>query len=294
MIRVQVLRCVRNSSEMNLLLVLLLAHLLTATLAVLEEVGVNAWRDTGVDISIYANPVFSGSAVIVNRSKSLNVRIPVDSLSNQPFSVEAHGSVFVAGLQRLKFACDFAKAIAALFWVDGHLVCETGIRSTRGIISGVDNPLNVLSKKTLPFRLHLVEPKGLDVLEFAIQVFGAPVNDNSRDFWKSVATFSPYLADVEITREVLQRTLSTGWGTWLHRDVLTIAKLPENYAIGLSLCGVKTHECIRSSRISRQSAPFIRVEEHAYDRSFASYHLAHKEGCNVTVQFAGGEHLTVR
>lgn len=259
--------------------------------AFLDTATIGLWDTTGVSVRVYDNPVYARKPVISTTVPTLNFTLPVAELVAQPFSTKVTGTLPVAGWKALDFSCKFGSALAALFWVDGHLVCDTGIYFPTNKVRGVDNPLQVLSKTLLPLRLHLVLPAGTPLLQVDIQVLGTKIKGGHAGI--PLTSFIPQLPAVEKKREALQQGLLQGWGTWLHRSVLTVVKLPENYAFALSLCSLRTNECVRSSRISRSSAPYIRVEEHAYDRSYAAFHLAHSAGCNITVELSGGAELSV-
>lgn len=92
-----------------------------------------------------------------------------------------------------------------------------------------------------------------------------------------VDALGPTLPVAEAQRDLLQRTLATGWGPWLHSNMLPMVKLPDAATISPSLCSATTKQCVNAAvPDGARPRPFnkpgveTRVGLHAFDRSFVS------------------------
>lgn len=104
-------------------------------------------------------------------------------------------------------------------------------------------------------------------------------------------TFHPTLASPEQRREQLQRRLKQGWGYWLRSNILSIVKLPEGITISFQFCKVHRHRSSSSSYTEPEEEcldlavpdlqDVVRVDLHAYDRSYSSYNISF---ANRTIQ----------
>ena len=56
------------------------------------------------------------------------------------------------------------------------------------------------------------------------------------------AALAPALPPAEQQRRALQRGMARGWGSWLHRDALSIALLPDSAVLTTMLCRISTGE----------------------------------------------------
>ncbi|KAG7371466.1 hypothetical protein IV203_020036 [Nitzschia inconspicua] len=95
-------------------------------------------------------------------------------------------------------------------------------------------------------------------------------------------TFHPQLPLPEQRREELQRRLKQGWGYWLRSNILSIVKLPEGLIVSFQFCIPKrnmssshsnnTEHCLELAVPDLKDV--VRVDLHAYDRSYSSYNIS--------------------
>jgi hypothetical protein len=98
----------------------------------------------------------------------------------------------------------------------------------------------------------------------------------------AVATFHPQLPVPEQRREELQRRLKQGWGYWLRSNILSIVKLPEGLVLSFQFCRLSRHSTGTPHNFTTQcldvavpdTKNVIRVDLHAYDRSYSSFNIS--------------------
>ena len=110
-----------------------------------------------------------------------------------------------------------------------------------------------------------------------------------------VAQLSTGLPDEEQSRRQLQREGSAGWGSWLHRDILSVVLLPDSAVVTVMICRISTGICLQNAQIdanggsagkagptgdvynARAQHQFVRVGRHAMDHGYVEG--MRKEGC---------------
>eukprot|EP00750_Incisomonas_marina_P011382 INCI16371.1.p1 GENE.INCI16371.1~~INCI16371.1.p1 ORF type:complete len:914 (-),score=108.51 INCI16371.1:2333-5074(-) len=103
---------------------------------------------------------------------------------------------------------------------------------------------------------------------------------------------SPTLPVPEATRDSMQRSLASGWGPWLHNNMLSIVKLPEAASITTELCHIPTGKCLTVARpdgsTQGQGMPDVRVGLHAFDRSYVQFFFGSSTfpKVNVSVEYS--------
>lgn len=103
---------------------------------------------------------------------------------------------------------------------------------------------------------------------------------------------SPTLPVHEATRDSMQRSLASGWGPWLHNNMLSIVKLPEAASITTELCHIPTGNCLTIARPDGskqgQGMPDVRVGLHAFDRSYVQFFFGSSTfpKANVSVEYS--------
>eukprot|EP01079_Euglenida_sp_SAG-EU17-18_P002855 gene2855-3450_t len=106
--------------------------------------------DDVVTLNVYENTALAGSP-----SKTSETPLTFELPGPSPFSAEAIGTLEVQDGVEYTFDCKFSGADLAFFFVDDHLVCQSGAYSPAGKVNGIDNPLRKLSKAVLPVRLEI-------------------------------------------------------------------------------------------------------------------------------------------
>ena len=180
------------------------------------------------------------------------------------------------------FSCAFESATLGFVWVDGHLVCQTGAYDLAP--GSGDDPLPVRRNASVAFRAHL---------------YGA--NASARVLWGQggaalapipAAALDAALSRGERLRDDTQRRASRGWGHMLHRNMLTMTKLPAGVALTTALCRLSTGACVDVAvpdGISRCGAR-VRPGPYAIDRSYGEYSFGMNATLsNVSVAFSVGD-----
>jgi hypothetical protein len=88
-------------------------------------------------------------------------------------------------------------------------------------------------------------------------------------------SLGPALPPAEAQRDKLQRMLATGWGPWLHSNMLPLVKLPDAATVMPELCRKSTGVCVTSAvpdgarpHPNNKPGTETRVGHHAFDRSY--------------------------
>eukprot|EP01045_Picozoa_sp_COSAG04_P000646 COSAG04_NODE_17_length_40288_cov_9.152728_2_plen_784_part_00 len=109
------------------------------------------------------------------------------------------------------------------------------------------------------------------------------------------ASLSPSLPVHEERRDSVQRSLTRGWGAWLHHNMLAIVKMPEAATITTQLCSVSTGACLSimtPDGISKRAAGAkgVRVGHFAWDRSHVQFFLGPARGvsANISIEYSVG------
>ena len=87
----------------------------------------------------------------------------------------------------------------------------------------------------------------------------------------SSAVLTPALPAEEAQRDELQRSMTTGWGAWMHSNMLAMVKLPDNAVVTPKVCLAGSSTCISSAvpdgakpRPGNKPGVSTRVGLHAY------------------------------
>ena len=117
------------------------------------------------------------------------------------------------------------------------------------------------------------------------------------------ASFHPDLPSYEQKRERLQRKLKQGWGFWLRSNILSIVKLPEGILVNFQFCHhqrvrldstipgrnqLYIHELQEEVECLDTAVPdskgIIKVDLHAYDRSYVAYNITLKQKISMQLE----------
>ena len=196
-----------------------------------------------------------------------------------PLQANATAAVF-------SFACAFSGLTQAYVWVDDHLVCQLGAfnNSANGATDAANFTLR--SKQAgLPVRAHLYAAAP-GAPAFAVQ-WCAPGGACAP---LPAAALAPALPAAELSRRALQRGALQGWGSWLHRDVLSLALLPDSAVLGLQLCHLPSGLCLQATPIDGNggsATPRVRVGSHPPSHAYSQAYVAHLL-LNVSIEYAVG------
>jgi len=217
-----------------------------------------------------------------------------------------------------EFDCRFEKTSTGFVWIDGHLVCQDSNAFRPNPPGFVDNPLLVSPRhqeasghnysRSLPFRAHIMSndtscQQGIASLSVTLKRMNAIKEEDSSDTITPTTSTNtvtprrlqeqnntapnlhrwlPSLSQAESQRDLLQRTLGYGWGSWLRHDMVSLVQLPQGIVLTPQLCHVPSKECLD---FAIPDLGKVRVGLHAYDRSYVSYHMAYKD-VNVTMEYS--------
>jgi len=192
------------------------------------------------------------------------------------------------------FSCELDPCVRVAFvWVDDHLICSAGpyVPPPNSSDGSQANPIYYRlgsARRSAVVRAHFyVSSKTPPNLTFSLQwCEAAAPSAGCAPAPIPEAALAPGLPPLEATRVALQRGLASGWGLWLHGDVLSIIGLPSSARLKLLLCRVSTSDCLLHVG-SMHPAGALRVGLHAHDRSIAQMFVAHA-GLNASVTVLGG------
>lgn len=99
------------------------------------------------------------------------------------------------------------------------------------------------------------------------------------------------LPPAELSRRELQSKAIARWGSWLHRDILSVVLLPDSAAVIVQLCHLPSKLCLTSTTIDGNggfNTPPVRVGAHAIDHSYSQMFVSFL-GLNVSIEYAVSE-----
>jgi hypothetical protein len=288
-----------------------------------SRVGSTAKTPQGLTLKTYTNMALAGppatTTVVGTASCSLPGGSPFSAELVGTLAFPPGGGMF-------HFECTWTNTTVGFVWVDGHMVCQDGhaYRPDAGKIDN-PLPVNLFNRTkgvvaSLPFRAHVYSGGGtadtavgvhvtwttLSAVEHEALIGRAAAEAAGAAGERAVeasaaaermlaalphaalpaAALAPDLPAAEQQRDTLQRGLATGWGSWLHENMLPLVKLPEAAVLTPAICSKVTGECVDSC-IPDGARPFptskpggveTRVGLHAHDRSYVQYY------------FGGGQH----
>lgn len=243
-------------------------------------------------LHVYNNTGLAGPALRSSVVRGAVIEVTADG----PGSAELVGTIAFPAAGRFGFDCGFTAAAAAFVWIDGHMVCQGG-----GVYApapgSMDNPLWVRRLKPVPFRAHAyyaaAAARGGRAVGLSVRWSGSDAPGGAAQPIPAEA-LAPALPAAELLREQLQRGLQRGWGPWLHRDMLTLVKLPEGAALTTQLCRKSTGACIElavpdGARQQKGNCE-TRVGLHAYNRSYVHFYFGPSADrdvdANVSVEYS--------
>lgn len=220
------------------------------------------------------NTALAGAGAL-SALESLSLTLP----GALPFSAEVSGSVsprLASNATWWSYECTFRNIEYAFVRIDGHMVCQHGAYNNTGSDGrGLD-----------PGRFQLRSKKSglaLQASFYHTQASAAPAvaelrwceeGDSTRCVLLPSEALSPALPEPAQQQRAMQRGMAQGWGSWLHRDALSIALLPDSAVLTVMLCRMSTGECLRQSNIDGNGGGIdpthpVRVGSHAIDHSYS-------------------------
>ena len=270
----------------------------------------------GVTLHIYDNMGLAGppsSTTVINTTAFY---MPANK-ELIPFSAEMIGTLlFPPEGSIYSFVCDWFGSTMGFVWIDGHMVCQDG-NVYRPSKEDTDYclPINMYPSSSkgvvagLPFRAHFyyngttggkrpTDSIGLSVHWISSSVCRISSTLSSAAVPIPTTSLYPKLPDYEAMRDRFQRRLSSsGWGPWIHSNMLSLVLLPDATTITVMICQASnTSNCIESA-LPDGARPFpstddllasIRVGHHAYDRSYVQFYVGPSPTIplNVSVEYS--------
>ena len=277
---------------MLLLLSLQLLPLAAAAAAVVAPPPPPAAASGTLSLDLFANSALAGPPLRTLAVPGAAVSLPLGEAAGL-LSAELSGTFAppLAAGSAWDFACVNVAGLARLFvWVDDHLVCQLGAynNSANGVMDAANFTLR--SKGLLPVRAHLYPAAG----------GGAPGGGNATFElqWcpppsRACVPLPPAALDAalpppELARRALQQRAASGWGSWLHRDILSVVLLPSSACVTVQLCHLPSGLCLESTQIDGngvQNIPPVRVGAHTLDHGYSQAYVAFLT-LNVSVEYA--------
>jgi hypothetical protein len=224
----------------------------------------------------YNNTALAGDVSSTTLIHTFSLSLPGAEL----FSAEVSGSFSprpASNASWWSFACTFRRVEYAFIRIDGHMVCQHGAYNRTG---AAEDPGQ--------FRLRSKQA-GLPVMGeiYHTQASAEPAvaelrwceeGDTARCTLLPSTTLAPTLPLAEQQRRAMQRGMARGWGSWLHRDALSVALLPDAAVVTVMLCRISTGKCLRESNIDGNGGGFdpthpVRVGSHAIDHTYSQLYV---------------------
>lgn len=186
------------------------------------------------------------------------------------------------------FRCTLANVRYAYVFVDDHVICQFGAYNNTG---GYLDDLNFTLRSkmsNLVVRAHVYRdttsssPASLGV-EWCV-----PAGSQSCSPLPASA-LDMTLPPPEVERRALQSNALERWGSWLHRDILSVALLPDSAIVIVQLCHLPSRLCLSAVPIDGNGggAPAVRVGAHALDHSYSQVFVGFLS-LNVSIEYAVG------
>ena len=247
----------------------------------------------------YNNTAMAGVAASRSSLDTLSLSLPGVS----PLSAEISGTLSpdlappsIAAAAWWSFVCTFAHVEYAFVRIDGHMVCQHGAYNNSGPLD--PGKFRLRSKRAdlvIAADLYHTKPSAEPV---SMSLQWCAEGDKRRCELLPTAALSPTLPQPEQKRRALQRGMAQGWGSWLHRDALSVSCLPDSATVTVMLCRISTGECLREANIdgngggSTDLTHPVRVGSHAIDHSYSQLFVwgppRSLEKLNVSVEYAVG------
>jgi hypothetical protein len=235
--------------------------------------------------------VYANSALVQPPLRTLSVPAAAASLPLGSFlSAELTGTFTppLGGATSWDFDCVGVANVAQLFvFVDDHMVCQIGAYNNSANGKTDARGFTLRSKGVLPLRAQIFPlpgGSGSGNASFELQwcLPGTPCAP------LPPAALDAALPAPELARRTLQQRAGSGWGSWLHRDILSVVLLPDSAAITAQLCHLPTGLCLESISIDgsgSEGALPVRVGAHAVDHTYSQAFVSFL-GLNVSVEYA--------
>ena len=242
-------------------------------------------------LDLFANSALAGAPARSLAVSAAAVSLPLGEAAGL-LSAELTGTFAppLAAGAAWDFNCVNVAGLARLFvWVDDHLVCQLGAfnNSANGVMDAANFTLR--SKGLLPLRAHLYPATGpappAGNASFELQWCPPPSRACAP---LPAAALDATLPAPELARRALQQRAASGWGSWLHRDIMSVVLLPSSACVTVQLCHLPTGLCLESTQIDGNGAQGnlpVRVGahtiDHGYSQAFVSFLFL-----NVSVEYA--------
>ena len=265
----------------------------------MDDASAESAVGNGLKLSIYNNTALAGTPLSTSLIPSLSLTLP----GQTPFSAEVIGTWnpnFGNDNAEWSWHCSFSQNIAFAFVkIDGHSICPGQDRSpynnsARGMID--NTAARLLNKKknlVISMVLYHLKTTGANEVKAIVQLCRASgscvdlLTDN----------LSPSIPPEETQRRTMQRSLASGWGTWLHRDILSIVLLPDSASLTIMLCRISNSHCLREMQIDgnggsdRNKSQNVRIGRHAMNHSYSQLYLngpddSIQQKVNISIEYA--------
>jgi hypothetical protein len=178
------------------------------------------------------------------------------------------------------FVCTFQNVDIAFVRVDGHMVCQHGAYNQTSTGALDRGRFHLLEKQAdLAIQADIYHTRASTEAVVA-ELRWCPQGETSQCELLPPGALGPALPEPDRRRREMQRGLAQGWGSWLHRDALSVVLLPDAAVITLMLCRISTGACLREANIDGNgggdetdlSHP-VRVGSHAIDHSYSQMYV---------------------
>jgi len=258
-----------------------------------------------LQLEVYENCAMHGHAHVVSSVPSLHLlQVPMGCSAEVTGTLTYNATAFYA------FDCSFDGGHLVFVWIDDHLVCHTDppiARTPSSTDGSPAYPLHAVKGETATVVIHVyaMAPKGyvtskpVATIDVQWAAISAPAPAHSPLKYTPVprSALDATLPPNEVLRRQLQNSLKSGWNLWTY-NLLDVARLPDSFALSLSLCQLSTQQCLTSIAIEDtlpSGEPAVRVGPFATDQSYWQLYVAFA-ALNVSISATGGSgtlHLLV-
>eukprot|EP00927_Polykrikos_kofoidii_P024616 TRINITY_DN22354_c0_g1_i1.p1 TRINITY_DN22354_c0_g1~~TRINITY_DN22354_c0_g1_i1.p1 ORF type:complete len:896 (-),score=88.86 TRINITY_DN22354_c0_g1_i1:93-2780(-) len=240
----------------------------------------------GLTLNLFNNTALAGSPASSELLPALSVSLSGSSL----FSAEVVGTFTppVDSPSLWNFTCAFSNIAMAFVTIDGHNVCPSAgsaaayNNSANGVMDDVG--FQLLKKKS-----DLVVRMALYHLTPSVGPVVADVRwctEPGKCVPLPTASLLPIssLPAAEVQRRSMQTKMMGRWGSWLHRDVLSVALLPDSAVVTVMLCRLSDALCLREAQIDTNGGDgetTVRVGSHALDHTYSQMFVSGPSGRRV-------------
>jgi hypothetical protein len=244
----------------------------------------------GLRLEEYNNTQALGSPVSVRT-------VPTASLSSingsAPLSLRLLGTWTPGATGDYVFSCECEPMDHLFLWVDDHMLCDTKPWTDWQAVAV--GPASIPLQAGVPvfIRAHLHHSQARPSSQISMKL---RLNNSGSLADLPAHTLLPTVPPLQAQRLDMQRQLLSGWDSWwstigavpgYRGGMLSVALLPESFAVTVVLCQYSTNKCVSEATVAGTLTKIrVRPGMKALDASYAELFAPAPGGLNVSIQWA--------